>query len=265
MSITLFKTTLKKNWILLLIFISVLILYTLEMAVIYSPEDMEKLTSVLKMFPEELMKAMGFSDVVTDLTSYLASWLYGMLMFAFPMIYCIILGNKLVAKTVDNGSMAYLLSTPNSRVKIIVTQGIYAILSVAVLFSTLFGISVLICESKLPNLLDIGAYFKLNVTTMLVNMAVMMITFFFSCLFNDSKYSLLFGAGIPITFLLMNMLGGASKDAELLKKFSIYGLYDPVKLVRGSDYFNLNMLFLGIIIVLFIASVLVFKRKRLPI
>lgn len=265
MSITLFKATLKKNWILLLIFISVLMLYTLEMTLIYSPEDMEALTSMLKVFPKELMKAMGFSNAVTDLTAYLASWLYGMLMFAFPMIYCIILGNKLVAKTVDNGSMSYLLSTPNSRVKIIVTQGIYAILSVAVLFAAMFSISVLICEAKFPNLLDIGAYFKLNVTTMLVNMAVMMITFFFSCLFNESKYSLLFGAGIPILFLLMNMLGGISKDAEFLKKISIYGWHDPVKLVQGSDYSNLNMLFIGIIIVLFIASVLVFKRKRLPI
>ncbi|MDD2362540.1 MAG: ABC transporter permease subunit [Oscillospiraceae bacterium] len=265
MSITLFKTTLKKNWILLLIFISVLLLYTLEMTLIYDPENMEALTSMLKVFPEELMKAMGFSDLVTDLTAYLASWLYGMLMFAFPMIYCIILGNKLVAKTVDNGSISYLLSTPNSRVKIIVTQGIYAILSVAVLFTALFSISVLICEAKFPDLLDIGAYFKLNVTTMLVNTAVMMVTFFFSCLFNDSKYSFLFGAGIPIMFLLMNMLGGISKDAEFLKKISIYGWYDPVKLVRGKDYFNLNMLFIGIIIVLFIASVLVFKRKRLPI
>lgn len=265
MSITLLKTTFRKNWILLLIFFGVLTMYTTIMISMYNPDDMEALTSMLDLLPEELIKAFGFAGAVTDLTVYLASWLYGMLMFAFPMVYCIILGNQLVAKTVDNGSMAYLLSTPNSRTRIIVTQGVYALLSVAVLFAALFGMGLLASSAAFPGLLDAGAYFRLNVTTMLVNMVVMMITFFFSCLFNDSKFSLGFGAGVPIMFLLMNMLGGASEGAEILKEISIYGLYDPVELVRGSDVSGLNLFFAGIVIVLFIASVLVFRRKRLPL
>ena len=265
MSITLLKTTMRKNWILLLIFFGVLTMYTTIMISMYSPDDMEALSSMIKLLPEDMMKAMGFSDAITDLTAFLASWLYGLLMFGFPMVYCIILGNKLVAKTVDNGSMAYLLSTPISRVKVIVTQGVYALLSVAVLFTALFGIGVLTSGAIFPGLLDVGPYFRLNITTMLINMVVMMITFFFSCLFNDTKFSIGLGAGIPIIFLLMNMLGGASKDAEVLKKMSIYGLHDPVTIARGGETLGLNLLFISIIIVLFIASVLVFKRKRLPL
>jgi ABC-2 type transport system permease protein len=92
-----------------------------------------------------------------------------------------------------------------------------------------------------------------------------MISFFFSCFFNDTKFSLGFGAGIPITFLLMNMLGGASKDLEILKTLSIYGFYDPVELVHGGDYFIVNILYIGIIVILFVAGVLVFKNKRLPL
>ena len=107
----------------------------------YDPNDMEALTSLIKLFPEELMKAMGFSNIVTDLTGYLASWLYGLLM----------LGNRLVAKMVDNSSFSYLLSTPNSRIIIIVTQGVYALTSAAVLFAALFGIGVLICVVMFPN------------------------------------------------------------------------------------------------------------------
>lgn len=265
MSFILFKTTMKKNWILLVIFFGVLTMYTSIMISMYSPDDMEALTSMMKLLPEEMMNAFGFSKVITDITGYLASWLYGLLMLAFPMVYCIILGNKLVAKTVDNGSMSFLLSTPNSRVKIIVTQGAYALLSVAVLFAALFAIGVLVSESMFPNLLEIGAYFRLNVTTMLVDMVIMMISFFFSCLFNDTKFSLGFGAGIPILFIFMNMIGGASKDAEILKKISIFGWYDSVELVRGGEILGTNILYIGIIIILFIASVIVFKRKGLPL
>lgn len=260
-----FKMTLKKNWPLLFLFFGVLTMYTAVMISMYSPTDMEAITSMLSLAPENLMKAMGFSGLFTDLTGYLASWLYGLLMLGFPMVYCIILGNKLVAKTVDNGSFAYLLSTPNSRVKIIFTQGVYALFSVAVLFAAVFGSGVFICAAVFPGLLDIGAYFSLNLTTMLLNMSVIMICFFFSCLFNETKMSLGFGAGIPIAFLLMNMLGGVSADAEILKRISLYGLYDPVKLVQGETVSGVNLIYIGITAVLFTAGILIFRKKRLPL
>lgn len=265
MSFPLLKTVFKKNWTLFLIFFGVLTMYITVMITMYNPNDMEAMTSMLKLFPENMMKAMGISKMVTDLTSYLASWLYGLLMLGFPMVYSIILGNRLVAKMVDNSSLVYLLSTPNSRVKIIITQGVYALASIALLFAALFGVGVLLCTTLFPGALDIGAFFNLNLTTMLVNMVVMMISFFFSCLFNEAKMSLGFGSGIPIVFLLMNMLGGASANLENMKKLSIYGFYDPVELVHGSDILGVNLVYIGIIVILFVASVLVFKKKRLPL
>ena len=111
------------------------------------------MNSMLEMFPEGLLKAFGMAEIHTELTAYLASWLYGLLMIGFPMIYSIMLGNKLVAKLVDNGSFAYLLSTPNSRVKLILTQGIYALSSLVVLFLAIFGLGVGICEALQPGLL----------------------------------------------------------------------------------------------------------------
>lgn len=265
MSLTLLKANLKKNWILLLIFFAILTMYMSVMATMYDPNDMEALTSMLKLLPENLMKAMGFSNLVTDLTGYLASYLYGLLMLGFPMVYCIILGNRLVAKMVDNSSMVYLLSTPNSRVKIILTQGVYALTSVALLFASLFGMGVLICAIMFPGTLDVRAFLSLNFTTMLVNMVVMMISFFFSCLFNETKLSLTSGAGIPIIFLLMNMLGGASANAEILKKLSFYGFYDPVKLVHDGGILGINLIYIGLIAILFLSGIMIFNKKRLPL
>ena len=265
MSIALFKHTYKKNWSLLLIFFGVLTMYITIMIAMFDPDDMEAITSMLELFPPDLMTAMGFSQLVTDLTSYLASWLYGLLMFGFPMVYCIILGNRLVAKKVDNGSFASYLSTPVSRSKIIFTQGLYALFSTAVLFAAVFGVGVATSEILHPRLLEIDRFLQLNITTMLVNMAVMMICFFFSCLFNDSSFSSGFGAGLPITFLLLNMLGGTSSDLEILKKFSLYGWYDPIDLVRGDVDWMINLVYLSIALILFAASMIIFRRKQLPI
>ncbi len=264
-NLPLFRSTLKRNWILWLIFVSVISMYLVVMIAMYDPDDISAIMSMIELFPEDLMRAMNFSSAVTDLTSYLASWLYGMLMTAFPLAYCIILGNRLVAKSVDNGSFAYYLSTPNSRVKIISTLGIYAVLSTAFMFAATFGIGVVLSEATFPGLLDIPSFLKLNVITMLVNTVAIMITFFSSCLFNEVKNSLGIGAGITIFFYLMNMLGGVSSDAEILKKISIYGFYDPVNVVRGGITWDINLIYICIIVVLFVSSILVFKKRRLPL
>lgn len=49
-----------------------------------------------------------------------------------------------------------------------------------------------------------------------------------------------------------------------IRKFS-KGMYDPVEIVQGGSVLGLNLLYLGIIVVLFAGSVLIFKRKRLPL
>ncbi len=262
-NLVLLKTTVKKNWVLLFIFFAVLTFYMTIMLAMYDPHDTEAIMSMLELFPEDLMKAMGFSGLVTTLTGYLASWLYGLLMLGFPMVYCIILANRLVVKMVDNTSFAFLLSTPNSRSRIIVTQGVYALISLLVLFAALFGVGVMVSSIMFQDALDIGAFFKLNVTTMLVNMVVMMICFFFSCLFNEVKRSAAFGAGIPIAFLLMHMLGGVSPDAEILKRISIYGFYDPMEVVHSGTVMGANLAYSVCIVLLFAGSILVFNRKRL--
>jgi len=264
MSIVLLKKTLKRNWVLLAIFFAVLTMYLTIMIYMFDPDDIQAIISMVELFPEDLMKAMGFAGF-SDITGYLASWMYGMLMLAFPMVYCIILGNRLVAKMVDNGSMAYLLSTPNSRNKIVITQGFYALASVAVLFAALFGVGVSISEMAHPGLLDIGGFLRLNITTMFVNMFVIMLVFFFSCLFNDIKYSTGFGAGMPILFFLMNLIGGVSEDAETIRNLSIYGLYDPLVVATESTFVWANLFYASGIIVFFAAGVAVFNRKRLPI
>ena len=105
----------------------------------------------------------------------------------------------------------------------------------------------------------------MTVNSALVNMVVMMIAFFFSCLFNETKLSLGFGSGIPIMFLLMNMLGGSAPDLKILADISIFGFYDPNKLVAGEAVWGVNLYYIGVIVVLFAAATLIFNRKRLPL
>ena len=68
MSLTLFKHTFKRNWILLVIFFGVLTMYMTTMMSMYNPEDMAGLVGMIEAFPEALRAAMGFDALVTELT-----------------------------------------------------------------------------------------------------------------------------------------------------------------------------------------------------
>lgn len=266
MSLPLLKSTIKKNLILWIIFMLVLLMYSTVMISMFRPESLDALNAMFEVLPPEMMKALGFSGAFHDLAGYLASWLYGLIMTAFPMVYCIILGNRLVARTVDSGSIACLLATPNSRTKIILTKGIFAYGSMALMQMTAFGVNLMISKIMFPDqILDFTIFLKLNVTVMLVNLTAMAITFFFSCVFNETSLSLGFGAGVPIAFLLINMLGNASADSDLWKKFSIYGWYDPVGIANGGETLAINMIYIAIILILLTASVMIFRKKRLPV
>ncbi len=265
MSMPLMQLTIKKNWPLALIFFGVLAMYSGVMISMYNPGDMESLMQMFELFPPEVMSALGFAGAFSDMTGYLASWLYGLLMIGFPMVYSIILAGRLVAKTVDSGSIACLLATPDSRGKIILTKAVYAVLSLTAILGLLFLANCLLGKALYPDDLDVAAFFQLNVTVTLVNITVLSISFFFSCLFNDTKYSLAFGAGLPIAFLLMHMLGGASPDAEIVRKLSIFGWYDPLSIVNGETVPGVNLLYGLLSLLLLGGGILIFRKKRLPI
>lgn len=265
MSLALFKTTLKKNWILALIFTLVLLMYSGVMISMFDPATIDSLKQMFELFPPEVMSMLGFAESFSDMTGYLASWLYGLLMIGFPMVYSIMLSNKLVAKTVDNGSIACLLATPDSRTKIIVTKAIYAIISMIVMLTIVYAFNVTISNVMFPGSLNVETFTQLNITVLLVNLVVLAITFCCSCIFSDAKYAIGVSTAIPVGFLLIKMMSGASSKLDFLAKCSIFGWYDPMKIAGGEVAVVANVAYLVIIIVLFVVSVIVFKRKRLAI
>lgn len=265
MNLTLFKADLKGNAILWAIIAYVMMMYFSVMSLMFDPTDTSALASMLELLPEGLMSSFGFNSVSTNLTSFLADYYYGFLVFMFPMIYCIVAANRLVAKLVDNGSFAYLLMAPVSRRTIIVTKGAVLLSSIAMLFTVLHIGGSAVCRMFFGDMLNRSIFLRLNINAALLTMLVGMICFFYSCYFNDSKLALSFSAGVNIGFLLLFMLGGVSSQSEWLKKLSIFSLLDTQRILEGSGTAGLELLLAVLILALFGLSVWVFDRKNLPI
>lgn len=259
---TLFLSNMRKYWVLMLCFFLVLVMYSSIAVGMFEPEDAASLVEMFEMFPEGLMKAFGFDSFGTTLLGFLESFLYGFIMFTFPMIFSIVLAHGLVGKLVDKGSMAYLLATPHKRIKIVLTQIVFLIVSQVIIYCAVVALMIAMCEGMYPGLLETGKFIKLNIVTLLTILAVSGVSFFFSCLFSDSKNSLAFGAGIPILFLIFRLLRALSDNLSWMKYLSFYTFIDSQKIFAGGPYFAAACLTLaGIIFVLCGSAAAIFDRK----
>ncbi len=266
MNKALFKANLKGNWLIAVIIMSVMYMYLAVMISMFDPESIEGLREMIKMLPKELVSAMGFEDLGTSLTTYLGNMYYNFIAIMFPMIYVIIASNRLVAKHVDSGSMAYLLSTPNSRLKIVATQAIYLISSVASIFLFLILAGIGTSHAMFPGELDTQGFILLNLVTLLAFLAISGIGFFFSCIFDDTKYALGFGAGVPIAFFVLNMLANAGDNISWVRFFTIFTLINPAEILAGSAFTPIAMLILlSIAALAYAGGIIVFNRRSLPL
>lgn len=266
MSSTLFKVNMKANWGIFVFVTGMLLIYIVVSVMMFDPDSGASIQAMLEFLPEGMLKAFGFDSLGVDLTSYLGGYLYGFIFIVFPLIYTIILSNSLVAKHVDRGSMVYLLTTPNSRVKVITTQVLYLVISTVCMFVVGIGILVALAESVHPGLLEIGPFLMLNLVTVMVIIVVASISFFFSCFFNDSRYALGGGAAVPIIFVVLKMVAEISEDLDVLRYFTIYTLIDPDKLLNDGGYAALlSLILLAVSGVIFSAGVYVFNKRSLTI
>jgi ABC-2 type transport system permease protein len=264
MNFTLFKATLKSNWIIFLIFVAILFMYMSIMISMYDPDNVDAMAQMYDMMPEGIMDAFGYGGVATDLVSFISLYFYGFIVLLFPLIYCIIMANRLVAAHVDRGSMAYLLSTPNTRVTIVATQALFMAGSITLLLIINAGFGLGFSEIIFPGEMDIPPYLNLNLVTILLTLAISSICFFFSCIFNEAKYSLAFGAGIPILFFVINMLRNISDKYEWLQYLTIYTLFNPEAIVAGEEsVLAISMAFTAIALALYSAGITVFSRRNL--
>jgi len=183
----------------------------------------------------------------------------------FPMIFYIILGNKLIAGYVDRGSMAYLLATPNKRVKIALTQALCMWVSIGILITYVTVAIIVISALMHPGSLDIGKLVLMNVVVYFLHIAISGICFFASCISDDTKRSFTIGAGIPIVFFLIKMLANMGGKVENMKYFTIFTLFNTADIIGGKNVVLPIIILVTIAIVLYGIGIYIFSKRDLSV
>jgi len=264
MSWVLYKYTARSSFIISIIFLAVMTFYMAIVMTIYDPKNLQAMRDMLELLPEELVQTMSYGLVVTDMTTFMASYYYGFLIILFPLIYCIIMGNRLVAKHVDRGSMAYILSTPHTRVKIATTLAVYLSVSIILLIALIGAFGLIISQVTFPGDLDISTYLSLNLGAILLLLTISSMCFFFSCLFNDTKYSLLLGGGLPVIFFIISTLEDVSGSYNWFKFLTPFTFYNPTEIISaGHVGLSSGLSLAAMTIILYFSGIYIFNKKDL--
>jgi ABC-2 type transport system permease protein len=265
MSGALFKRECRGNWKLLVIFMAVLSLYGSMIIAMFDPKLGESLNLMMESMPE-IFALVGMNNPGSTLLEFIINYLYGFLAVVFPLIFTIVLSNGLVARYVDRGSLAYLLATPNTRRKIVLTQAAALLLGTAVLVGYLTGLCVGAGAMLFPGKLDVPGFLLVNAGLLGLQVFFAGLCFCFSCLFNDSKHALGWGAGLSIAFVLLQMLSQVGEKLEALKYATPLTLFDPSALIAGEVWalWGMGALFAAGLL-LFGVGMAAFCRRDLPV
>lgn len=260
---TLYLREMKKSIKMLLIFAAVISMYVTIIIGMYDPEMMKTLDSFYDVMPE-IMAAVGMQAGATSLLGFMVSYLYGFIFLIFPMVFCILRGNGLVAKYTDSGAMAVLVASPVKRRTIVCTQMAVLISGIILLLLYSTGLEFLICSTQFPGELAAADLIKLNLAVCFLHLFIAGICFLASCLFSDTKYSIAFGAGIPALMYVIQMLANVGEKAEAAKYFTFFTLFDAGGIAANeAGAFTGSLILLAGAVVLFTAGSIIFCRKDL--
>ena len=262
---TLLKREWKANYKILLIFLAVVTLYGSIIVAMFDPKLGESLNMMAESMPQ-LFDAFGMSSPGSTLLEFVGNYLYGFILLVIPLIGIVLLCNRLIVRYVDRGSMAYLLATPNKRVKIITTQALFLCLSIALLVLYAYALVVICGMMFFDETVDLKTFFILNVGLLGLLLFFAGICFLSACVFNDSKYATGIGGGINIFFLLVNMLSQVSDKLDFMDYINPMSLFQVEEIIAGNHDAYLCFLVLYLLAaVFFITGIVIFKKKDLPL
>ncbi|ARC66967.1 MULTISPECIES: ABC transporter permease subunit [Bacillus] len=228
-------------------------------------EDIEKM---IKSMPEGFLNAFGFENGLGNLEDFISGEYYGLIFIVILSIFSVMLSTKLLAKRVDQGSMAYILSAPTTRGKVAFTQAAVLTTGLLIIMAVTTAAGLAGYHLMLGGDYDfnVSRFLVLNLLGFLLFFAVGGISFLFSAISNDEKRALGLSGGITFLFFSFDLLGKLSEKTEWLRSLSVFSLFRPDDIVNGStDIAQVSLVLAAVGFAAFALSILIFKKRDLPL
>lgn len=261
-----FKRELKINLKSFIIWTSILIGLFLVVFLVYpsivNSENMEMMDEIMKMFPEEMLKAFNM-DISTIDSAF--GWLKTegfVFVLLITGIYSGILGSNILLKEESDKTIEYLNSVPVTRKNIVLNKILCGLLYI-ILMVAIIGIFNFIGLS-LSGEFDRKSYILLSITPIFSSIVIFAVCLFLSTFTHKTKKTLGISLGIVFASYFLNIISEMGESTELLKYISIFTLAD-IRNVIINESINPLMIVLtiGITVIFMILTTIRYEKKEL--
>ena len=261
-----FKREIKINLKSFIIWTSILIGLFLIVFLMYpsivNSENMKMLDEMMKIFPEEMLKALNM-DISSIDSAF--GWLKTegfVFVLLITGIYSGILGSNILLKEENDKTIEYLNSVPVTRKKIIGTKILCAIIYIILMVISL-GIFNFVGLS-LSGVFDRKLYFLLSITPIFSSIVIFALCLFLSTFTHKTKKTLGISLGIVFTSYFLQVISELSESTEFLKYISVFTLADIRNVILNIMINPLMVILSFIFTAIFIfLSIIHYDKKEL--
>lgn len=261
-----FKREIKINLKSFIIWTCILIGLFLVVFLVYpsivNSENTEMMDEMMKMFPEEMLKAFNM-DISTIDSAF--GWLKTegfVFVLLITGIYSGILGSNILLKEENDKTIEYLNSVPVTRKKIAISKILCGILYI-VLMVVIVGIFNFVGLS-LSGDFDKKTYILLSITPIFSSIVIFALCLFLSTFTHKTKKTLGISLGIVFVSYFLNIISETSESTEFLKYISIFTLADIRNvIVNVSINPIMVVLAIGITAIFMILTIIRYDKKEL--
>lgn len=218
------KTNLKSFIIWTAILIGLFLIVFLVYPSIVNSENMEMMDEMMKIFPEEMLKA--FNMDISSIDSAFG-WLKTegfVFVLLITGIFSGILGSNILLKEESDKTIEYLNSVPVTRKNIVINKILCGLLYI-ILMIVAIGIFNFVGLS-LSGDFDRKEYILLSLTPIFSSIVIFAVCLFLSTFTHKTKKTMGISLGIVFVSYFLNILSEMGESTEFLKYISIFTLAD---------------------------------------
>lgn len=224
------------------------------------------LSDIVESIPSTVKTVFGVAnDARTDtFEAYISSQFFARIWTIAMAAYGISAANSLLAKLIDDGSLAFPLATPTSRCKILYTQSMVLLLNNSFLTGITF-IGILL-GAKIFNIkIVVKHYLGLGLLSLAFFSVITSYAFLFSTLLEKEKSSA-YAYGLTFIFYVLDVMAGLSDKWKWTENLSLFKLFKPQEVLEGSLDPTGKTIGLGVgaCLLMYIAF-LIFDNRDLPL
>ena len=244
-----------------------LTLYNLLLIGVYPTISQSPVVTELSMnLPSSVKHVFGITagHGLDSLESYVSTQCFGRVWLLVMGVYTIGSSNALIAKLVDQGAMAYLLSSPVGRLEVLSTQVTVLASGLALMMGlTILGIWREMALFNIP--IDVWSYFCLGILGFALFLAIGAYSLFFSALFNEEEQTILSASGLTFLFYALDIFAELNDRFSWVKKLTVFGWVRPQEVLAGEVPAVPTLRLLGLSAIFIMLAGYIFCKKDIHV